>query len=154
MAQNEEQRRKAVAMYYYGSDWAHISSEVRISERTLRSWAQTEWWEELYAQCEVEEPEYLLRLARRAARNKLIEGDGTMARFILERRDPAFRPPNTTVTVEGHIDHSHERKLLAAVPTEVLERLADGDKDAIDVYFEEVNPSPVPPDATLLETDK
>ncbi len=135
-----EKALAACVELYFGSTIAEAASAAGVSENTIYNWRGTEWWPELEELVEDSGLDYLERKARGVVRDKLKDGDGKTARWLLERRSKPFAPPKKQVQVEGNVDHRHEAKQLRSIPTAVIENMADADDDAIEAFFEEKRP--------------
>jgi len=135
----EKALNAAVALHLGGSV-AEAASEAGVTDQTVRDWRDSQWWPRMEALAEQETLRLLEAKARGVLLTKLEEGDGVSARWLLERRERNFAPATKRVEIEGKVDHRHERQQLEQLPTEVIERLADGGDDVIDAVFEEARP--------------
>lgn len=135
----EKALRGATALHF-GATVAEAASEAGVVDQTVRNWRSSEWWPEMVAIAEREALSLLEAKARGVLLHQLDENDGVTARWLLERRERNFAPAKKRVEIEGKVDHSHERRQLESLSTEVIERLADSDEDAIDAVFEEARP--------------
>lgn len=128
---------------YTGSTVPEAAAKNHVSRDTVRQWQRSDWWPDLM---EAVAETYLDRadaLARGALIRRLEEGDAISARWLLERRDRKLAPPSKVVEVTGHVNHvAEERKALAQIPTDRLERALEfeDDEEVVDAVFEEANP--------------
>lgn len=143
LSETKQQRALvAAAAIYLGATRAEASGEAGIAEKTLRAWSAEPWWSEVEEIVHEDTLGYLEAKARGVVLQKLREGDGITARWLLERRDDSFKT-KTEVKHTGQIDHAHTLEAdrrLASLSDEQLARLAQADDDVIDLMFEEARP--------------
>lgn len=107
-----------------GGTQAQAAKIAGVSEATVGRWERSEWWHQYAERASHVIDDEVVAFALKTVLDKLREGDGTMARWVLERRLSArYGPPLQRQHISGG---PLPQETLRDMTDEQLERLAQG----------------------------
>ncbi len=91
----------AARLRLLGYTFVESAKGARVGLRTLKRWEECSWWRGVVEEARVHYLGEVEAAARMALLSSLSEGDGSLALRVLERLDPALRPPSQRHEVTG-----------------------------------------------------
>lgn len=113
---------RAAYLRMCGKPQAEVAQTVSRTERTIRSWENSDWWNDAVEEARDRWLDDVMREARAALYLQLKKArDPVRAMQVLERMDPEFRPPTQQLEHSGEVDTGGETHIY----------LPDNDRDQV-----------------------